>query len=83
MPNNEFYYIIDNKLWLISCFYHHIPTEYDDKKIGGKNMNELQMLAQEKVTELLRTNIMTVSMLREIEVIKATKTDRNYKERTL
>lgn len=46
-------------------------------------MNELQMLAQEKVTELLRTNIMTVSMLREIEVIKATKTDRNYKERTL
>lgn len=57
--------------------------EYDDKKIGGKNMNESQMLTLEEVAELLHANIMTISMLREIEVIKATKTDRNYKERTL
>lgn len=46
-------------------------------------MNESQMLTLEEVAELLHANIMTISMLREIEVIKATKTDRNYKERTL
>lgn len=41
-------------------------------------MNELQMLTQEEVAELLHANIMTVSMLRELEVIRATKTGRNY-----
>ena len=41
-------------------------------------MDELKMLTQEEVAELLHANIMTITMLREIGIIPAIKTGRNY-----
>ncbi|MEE0779366.1 MAG: helix-turn-helix domain-containing protein [Massilimicrobiota sp.] len=41
-------------------------------------MNDLQMLTQEDVAELLHTHVTTVSMLREVGVLPATKTGRNF-----
>ena len=41
-------------------------------------MNELKMYTQEEVAEMLHSHISTVSMLREIGVIMAIKTGRNF-----
>lgn len=41
-------------------------------------MDDLKMLTQEEVSKLLHTNIATVSMLREVKVLRAIKTGRNY-----
>lgn len=41
-------------------------------------MNELKMLTQEEVAELLHAHISTITMMREIGVIKAIKTGRNF-----
>ena len=41
-------------------------------------MNELKMYTQEEVSQLLNAHIMTVSMLREVGVLPAIKTGRNY-----
>lgn len=41
-------------------------------------MNDLQMLTQEEVAELLHAHVTTVSMLREVGILPAIKTGRNY-----
>lgn len=41
-------------------------------------LNNLRMLTQEEVAELLHTHITTVAMLREIGILPATKTGRNF-----
>lgn len=41
-------------------------------------MDDLKMLTQEEVAEILHANIMTITMLREIGIIPAIKTGRNY-----
>ncbi len=41
-------------------------------------MDELKMFTQEEVCELLHSNINTVSMLREVGILRATKTGRNF-----
>ncbi|MFR4948563.1 helix-turn-helix domain-containing protein [Thomasclavelia spiroformis] len=41
-------------------------------------MEELRMLTQEELAELLHSHVMHVSMLRELGVIPAIKTGRNY-----
>lgn len=42
------------------------------------NMEELQMFTQEEVAKLLHTHVQTVTMLREVGILPATKTGRNY-----
>ena len=41
-------------------------------------MNRLQMLTQEEVAQLLHSNISTITMLREMGIIVAIRTGRNY-----
>lgn len=41
-------------------------------------MNDLQMLTQEEVAEILHAHISTITMLREVGIIHAIKTGRNY-----
>lgn len=41
-------------------------------------MDKLRMLTQEEVADILHTHITTVAMLREIGILPATKTGRNF-----
>lgn len=42
------------------------------------NMYDLQMLTQEEVAELLHTHVTTIAMLREVGILPAIKTGRNF-----
>lgn len=41
-------------------------------------MNELQMFTQEEVAEILHANIATITTLRELGILKAIRTGRNF-----
>lgn len=41
-------------------------------------MNDLRMFTQEEVANLLHAHVTTITMLREVGVIRAIKTGRNY-----
>ena len=41
-------------------------------------MEELQMYTQEEVAKLLHTHVQTITMLREVGILPATKTGKNF-----